>query len=71
MWTLLRLVSPQYSIPPETNVVCVSKSTETLMRGLSKYLPHVSTLGYGVCDGAREDDGPLTTAEVIPPEETP
>ena len=26
---------------------------------------------YGVCDGAREDDGPLTTAEVIPPEETP
>ena len=24
---------------------------------------------YGVCDGAREDDGPLTTAEVIPPEE--
>ena len=26
---------------------------------------------YGVCDGALEDDGPLTTAEVIPPEETP
>ena len=26
---------------------------------------------YGVCDGVREDDGPLTTAEVIPPEETP
>ena len=24
---------------------------------------------YGVCGGAREDDGPLTTAEVIPPEE--
>ena len=26
---------------------------------------------YGVCGGAREDDGPLRTAEVIPPEENP
>lgn len=26
---------------------------------------------YGVCGGAREDDGLLTTAEVIPPEEKP
>ena len=26
---------------------------------------------YGVCDGAREDDGFLNTAEVIPPEEKP